>query len=88
MTYGSRRPIFQAPPNPLPATWSENLYPKESLRSTVRSNKISHQFSKSQTQKNLNMKVLENQVVDLDLMPGKKKEDLPAEMQGQVDEAG
>ena len=34
------------------------------------------------------VKVLENQVVDLDIMPGKKPEDVQAQVQGQVDAAG
>ncbi len=34
------------------------------------------------------VKVLENQVVDLDVMPGKKPEDIQNQVQGQVDAAG
>lgn len=34
------------------------------------------------------MKVLENQVVALDIMPGKKQEDIQAQAQAQVDAAG
>ncbi|KAI9779791.1 MAG: hypothetical protein M1835_004628, partial [Candelina submexicana] len=34
------------------------------------------------------VKVLENQVVDLDVMPGKKPEDIQAQAQQQVQQAG
>ena len=34
------------------------------------------------------MKVLENSIVDLDVLPGKKPEDLQAQAQTQVDQAG